>query len=251
MKNIIFCVALLFLLFGCEWISSNAKPTPDLKPGKSLTNSIGMKLVYIPSGEFRMGSRDSAEEVASKLGIFTKPINYKNEHPQHRVKITKGFFLGTTEVTQAQYKEVMGKNPSRIKGEDNPVVKVSWSDAVEFCNRLSEKEGRIYRLPTEAEWEYACRAGTTTPFYTGETINTSQVNFNGDPISGYVTKGIDRGRTTSVGSFQPNGFGLYDMHGNVWEWCIDWYAEDYYKVSPSTDPQGPPTGMSRVIRGGA
>ncbi len=111
-------------------------------------------------------------------------------------------------------------------------------------------EGKKYRLPTEAEWEYACRAGTTPPFYTGETIDTSQANYNGREVYGNGTKGVFRRRTIAVGGFPPNAFGLYDMHGNVWEWCQDWYASNYYSTSPAADPQGPSAGDHRVLRGG-
>ena len=177
-------------------------------------------------------------------------LRKSNEGPQHRVRITNDFYIGSTEVTQAQYAAIMETNPSHFKGEDNPVETVSWNNAVEFCRKLSEMEGKKYRLPTEAEWEYACRAGTTTPFYTGETIDTSQANYNGREVYGNGTKGVFRRRTIAVGSFPPNAFGLYDMHGNVWEWCQDWYASNYYSTSPTTDPQGPSTGDHRVLRGG-
>jgi len=263
MKNIICCFALLFIVVGCEPDNPNADTTPDSQEqnehqepiidapssGDSFTNSIGMKLVYIPGGEFMMGSRDSVEEVTGKGSAHSG--HFTDEYPQHRVKITNGFYMGTTEVTQFQYEEIMNNNPSHFKGQNNPVEKVSWNDAVEFCRELSKEEGRTYRLPTEAEWEYACRAGTTTPFYTGETISTDQANYNGNYIYGNGIKGVYRQRTTEVGSFQPNAFGLYDMHGNVMEWCQDWYGENYYTVSPTSDPQGPSSGSYRVLRGGS
>ncbi len=274
MKKIICCFALLFIVLGCEQDNPNAQPTPDNQeqngqqdkivadgnkhqerpmdapvPGKPFTNSIGMKLVYIPPGEFMMGSRDSAAEVARKVRNTDRKY-FLEEHPQHRVEITRGFYMSTTEVTKAQYRAIMDTNLSR-KGGDNPVRLVSWDDAVEFCRKLSEKEGRTYLLPTEAEWEYACRAGTTTPFYTGETISTSQANYNGNYVYGSGTKGIYRKTTIDVGSFPPNAFGLYDMHGNVYEWCQDWHGENYYAVSPTSDPQGPSSGKYRVTRGGS
>ena len=209
-----------------------------------------MKLAYIPPGEFMMGSRDSAEEVARKVGEDIEPKSFKDEHPQHRVKITKGFYMGTTEVTQLQYEKVMNDNPSYFKGYNNPVEAVAWQDAVEFCRRLSEKEGETYRLPTEAEWEYACRAGSTTPFCTGETISPNQANYLGTYVYGNGNKGIWRVKTTPVGSFSRNNFGLYDMHGNVQEWCQDRYDGSYYAASPVPNPQGPSSGMYRVLRGG-
>jgi len=213
------------------------------------TNTIGMKFVLIPAGEFLMGSRDSADEVARKGRHL--PAWYEDEHPLHRVRITKPFYMGIYEVTQAQYERVMGKNPSRFKGPNNPVEQVSWNDAVEFCRRLSRKDGAAYRLPTEAEWEYACRAGTTTPFYTGETISTDQANYDGNYAYGSGRKGVYREKPLPVGGFPPNAFGLYDMHGNVWEWCGDWCGGKYYAESALDDPRGPAAGKYRVLRGGS
>ena len=128
--------------------------------------------------------------------------------------------------------------------------KVSWNDAVEFCSKLSVREGRMYRLPTEAEWEYACRAGTTTAFSFGETLSGTDASFKRDSTYGGAGKGPNWGETAPVGSCRANPFGLYDMHGNVWEWCQDWYAEDYYEHSPLCDPRGPSSGLDRVSRGG-
>ena len=173
-KMYIFFISLMVLVgySGCESDNEDSGSETTLK-GKVITNSIGMKLVYIPPGEFMMGSRDSASEVSLK-GNYKKASKdwFTDEHPQHRVRISRGFWMGVYEVTQGQYQAVMGRNPSHFKGNDLPVEQVSWNDAVKFCKKLSDKEGRTYRLPTEAEWEYACRAGTTTPFYFGETINT-------------------------------------------------------------------------------
>jgi formylglycine-generating enzyme required for sulfatase activity len=213
--------------------------TRQPKRGDVRTNSIGMKLVYIPAGSFMMGSPSNEKDRES------------DEGPQHHVQISKGFYMGAYEVTQAQWQAVMGSNPSNFKGNNLPVEKVSWNDAVEFCEKLSHQEGKTYRLPTEAEWEYACRAGTTTPFYFGQTISTDQANYDGNYTYGSGRKGIYRQKTTAVGSFAPNAFGLYDMHGNVWEWCSDWYGENYYSSSPGVDPQGPASGSYRVLRGGS
>jgi formylglycine-generating enzyme required for sulfatase activity len=210
-----------------------------------------MKLVRIPTGEFLMGAEEPAEEVARKgNNPQSKPEFFKTEYPQHRVRITKPFYMGAYEVTQGQYEMVMGENPARFKAEGNPVEQATWNDAVEFCRRLSQKEGVEYRLPAEAEWEYAYRAGTTTPFYTGTTIWTDQANYNGNCTYGNGYKGEFRAKTTPVGSFLPNGFGLYDMCGNVFEWCRDWYGENYYGSSPGCDPTGPDSGSARVLRGG-
>jgi formylglycine-generating enzyme required for sulfatase activity len=151
------------------------------------------------------------------------------------------FFMAKYLVTQQQWQAVMGNNPSHFKGTSRPVETVSWNDVVEFCQKLSQKTGRDYRLPSEAEWEYACRAGTTTPFYFGETITTDLANYNGNYTYGNGPKGKYRKETTDVGIFPPNAFGLYDMHGNVWEWCADYWHENY---------NGAPTDGSAWISGG-
>jgi formylglycine-generating enzyme required for sulfatase activity len=215
----------------------------------AVTNSVGMKMIHVPAGKFMMGSRDSAAAVGAKSRDAGR--RYADEHPQHLVSITQGYYIGATEVTQAQWEAVMGSDPSTFEGDDLPVEGVSWNDAVEFCEKLSRKEGKTYRLPTEAEWEYACRAGTRTPFHTGETVGTDQANFDGHDVYGNGRKGEYRQTTTKAGSFAPNAFGLYDMHGNVAEWCSDWYDEQYDPARPSVDPKGPPTGKSRVFRGGS
>jgi formylglycine-generating enzyme required for sulfatase activity len=187
------------------------------------------------------------------------------ESPQHQVTVNS-FFMGKYQVTQSEYKAVMGTNPSHFKGDNLPVEKVSWFEAVEYCNRLSHREGLSpvykvngtnvtwnqdtdgYRLPTEAEWEYACRAGTITPFSTGYNITTSQANFDGNFPYNNNAKGKYRKETTVVGSFEPNPWGLYDMHGNVWEWCWDWKST--YLNGAQADPIGAVSGDYRVIRGG-
>jgi formylglycine-generating enzyme required for sulfatase activity len=159
--------------------------------------------------------------------------------------------MGIYDVTQEQYQQVMGNNPSQFKGAQNPVEMVSWDDAADFCKKLSAKTGTVVQLPTEAQWEYACRAGTKAPFNTGETINTDQANFDGNYTYGNGAKGDYRQKTTTVGSFKPNAFGLYDMHGNVCQWCADWFEENYYGRSPKADPTGPADGTLRVLRGGS
>ncbi|MBL7040057.1 MAG: DUF1080 domain-containing protein [Pirellulaceae bacterium] len=200
------------------------------------TNSIGMRFVLIPPGEFLMGSPDDEEN------------RYDDEY-QHRVRVTKPFYLGVYEVTQDEYQTVMGTNPSNFSSGSScyPVECVSWEEAVEFCRRLSSLPGeatatRAYRLPTEAEWEYACRAGTTTTYHLGDDLDHEDAN---------VDQGLSLGRTTTAGSYQSNAFGLYDMHGNVWEWCQDWHLYYYYRESPIKDPQGPSQGSLRVRRGGS
>ena len=161
--------------------------------------------------------------------------------PAHAVTLTKAFYLGKFAVTQEQYMQVMGTNPSRFKGAKLPVETVSWDDAQEFCKKVSRKTGQTVRLPTEAEWEFACRAGTTTFYYSGDT--------EADLGRAGWYDANSNGTTHPVGQKEPNAWGLYDMHGNVWEWCQDWYGG--YEAGTATDPQGPGTGTYRVLRGGS
>jgi formylglycine-generating enzyme required for sulfatase activity len=169
------------------------------------------------------------------------------------VTLTRGYYVSIGEVTNAQYRRWKGAHDSGTKffnGETQPVVEVSHADATGYAAWLSAQDGgRTYRLPTEAEWEYACRAGTTTPFWFGATITPEQANYDGDLSYGRGPKGASRKRATPVGTFAPNGWGLYDVHGNVWEWCADWYGA--YPAGRIQDPQGPSTGSERVQRGGA
>lgn len=194
-------------------------------------NSIGMKLVLIPPGEFLMGAPDADEHA------------WANQKPQHRVKITEPFYLSATEVTQEQYQRVMGENPSKFTGDPRrPVETVSWADAVEFYRRLSKKESRRYFLPTEAQWEYASRAGSTTKWCFGESAGQLGDNAWHKDNSGNTTH--------PVAQKKPNAWGVYDMYGNVSEWCADRYLLEYYRTSPLNDPSGPTTGLTRVVRGG-
>jgi formylglycine-generating enzyme required for sulfatase activity len=194
------------------------------------TNSIGMKFVLIPAGSFMMGADKNFEDASDE------------ELPRHQVRISKPFYLGVYEVTQKDWAAVMGNNPSKFKGEDNPVETVSWDDAQAFVARLNQKEGHSrYRLPSEAEWEYAARAGSTSAYYFGD--NESQL---GD----YAWYEDNSGQEAHpVGQKRPNAWGLYDMIGNVWEWAQDRYGS-YYANSPSADPIGPFLGDSRINRGG-
>ncbi len=194
-----------------------------------LGNNIKMELVLIPPGSFRMGDRKGQDD----------------EKPVHRVTITKPFYLGKYEVTQEQWEAVMGTNPSHFKGAKNPVECVSWHDCRSFLDKLNHKfkDSEVtFRLPTEAEWEYACRAGSTTRW-----------SFGDDPESmteyGWFRANCDSS-THPAGQKKPNPWGLYDMYGNVYEWCSDWYADDYYRQSPKKDPAGPQSGSQKVIRGG-
>ena len=193
-----------------------AKPTADLIP-----------MALIPAGSFLMGSPED------------EPHRSETEGPQHGVTLA-AFWMAKTPITQAQWREVAGWprvkrdldiDPSQFKGDNRPVEQVSWLDAMEFCHRLTQRTGRRYTLPSEAQWEYACRAGTTTPFHYGATISPEVANYDGNYTYGQGSKGIYRNATTDVASFPANAWGLHDMHGNVWEWCLDeWH--DSYKGAP-------------------
>ena len=237
-KSAVVCVVAV-ATSGCEQGQSTV-PVAVKSPALATTNSpttvglpksarvIGIELKLIPAGTFIMGDANGDED----------------ETP-HQVTLTKPFKMGVHEITQAQYELIMGVNPSQFKGTDNPVDTVSWDDAVEFCRRLSElpaekAAGNVYRLPTEAEWEYACRAGTTTKWSFGD---------DGSEIGGYAWYKYNSDMTTHpVGSKQANAFGLFDMHGNVWEWCQDWYGD--FPIGSVTDPTGAGWGSERVVRGG-
>jgi formylglycine-generating enzyme required for sulfatase activity len=223
------------------------------------TNSLGMEFVLVRPGTFWMGSPAS------------EPNRYPDEGPRHRVRITRPFYLGRVLVTQEQYEQVTGRRPSSFAPEGSeaaavagldtsrfPVESVSWDDAVAFCAALAARPaesgaGRSYRLPTEAEWEYACRAGAawSAPFHQGHALSSWEANFDGSQPQGRARIGPNLRRPCTVGSYRPNAFGLYDMHGNVWEWCQDWYDERYYERSPAIDPTGPESGESKVLRGGS
>ena len=203
-----------------------------------ITNTLGAKMMLLPAGEFDMGSPGSDTNASS------------DEKPQHRVRINKPFYLGVHEVTVGQFRQFVSdsgyKTDAEQDGKDadeHPVVNVSWNDADAFCKWLSRKEGKAYSLPTEAQWEYACRAGSTTKYCYGD----------GDAELGeYAWFEKNSGSSTHpVGSKKPNQWGLYDMHGNAQEWCADWYDAKYYGESRADDPTGPSSGTSRVLRGGS
>jgi len=233
-KSVVVCVAVVAIC-GCERSQPTA-PVATSNPAPATTNNptpvelpesasaIGMEFKLIPAGKFTMGENDEA----------------------HEVTLTEPFMMGVHEVTQAQYEQVMKNNPSKFKGADHPVEMVTWHDAVEFCRKLSElpaekAAGNVYRLPTEAEWEYACRAGTTTMYSFGDD-ESDLCDY------GWSRENSD-GKTHPVGSKLPNAWGLYDMHGNVWEWCQDWLGD--YPRGSVTDPSGATSGSSRVYRGGS
>lgn len=246
-------ILLLFGILGCssnetkdapedsekEKVEAESPQNKDNKPkpadDSSFENSICMQFVKIPAGEFLMGKKTSLK--------FSR-----DETPEHTVKISKPFYMGKYEVTQKQWKDVMGRNnnPSNHKGDNLPVENVSWYDAKDFIKRLNQMEGGdIYRLPTEAEWEYAARAGTNYIYYWGDTVGRNNANCDG------CGSQWDNTQTAPVGSFRPNAFGLYDMAGNVWEWVEDWYDEDYYLKSPAVDPLNTEKSRYKVLRGGS
>jgi len=215
----------------------DAKPVggQTISPPKELAVDLGggvnLEMVLIPAGEFMMGSPVSERGAAA------------DEKPQHRVRINQPFYLGKYPVTQEQWTAVMGGNPSFFKGPKNPVEEVSWDDCTQFFKRLNEKVGGgKYRFPTEAQWEYACRAGSTTRFCFGD-------DEAGLGAYGWYDKNSG-GTSHPVGEKKPNAWGLYDMHGNIWQWCWDWYDSAYYAHSPVDDPAGPATGTERVSHGG-
>ena len=261
-----------------------------------IKNSVGIRLVLIPAGEFQMGCQEPAQDLVAAFAPYKrKPEDFSDEYPRHRVRITKPFYLGKCEVTVGEFRrftvdagykteaeadgeggwgynpatgrcegrrpEFTWRNPGFPQSDKHPVLDVSWNDAAEFCQWLSRQEGKIYRLPTEAEWEYACRAGSTTRYSAGDDPNgldriakTADAKGRNDfphVADLIIPKGDNQPFTVPVGSFPPNAFGLCDMHGNVWEWCTDLYGEDYYASSPLDDPRGPDSGGLRVRRGGA
>jgi formylglycine-generating enzyme required for sulfatase activity len=251
-KNLLI-LSLLYIIPACSQSVETAEPNQATPPTTTLpissdTNSIGIEFVTIPAGSFVMGAPNG------------EPGSTSSEKPQHEVIISKPFSMGKYEVTQAQWEIVMGSNPytldrsnpyynlpgmaERITRPEHPAT-VSWIDAQEFIKRLNEREGHSrYRLPTEAEWEYAARAGTTTAYSFGD---------NSNELSRYAWFGEDfnSGGTHPVGQKIANPWGLYDIHGNVWEWVQDWYNQSYSSQSPSTDPSGPTTGSQHVVRGGS
>ena len=239
---------LIVTMSGCGNQAEPTKPDTKMKetgaggkaksPLKELTVDLGggvkMELVLIPAGEFQMGSPDSDN--------FT--IGYVK--PRHRVRITKPFYLGKYLVTQEQWEAVMGSNPSQFKGPKKPVERVSWDDCQQFLGKLNAKVGSgagNFQLPTEAQWEFACRAGSTTRFCFGDDYSK---------LGDYAWYDKNSGNTTHpVGEKKPNVWGLYDMHGNVSEWCQDLHDSGYYAKSPIDDPTGAPAGSGRVFRGGS
>jgi formylglycine-generating enzyme required for sulfatase activity len=202
-----------------------------------LGNGVPLDMVYVPEGSFVMG------------GSATEQNSGNAERPQHEVTL-QAFHMGKYQVTQRQYQALMGNNPSRFKGDDRPVEQVSWDDAVAFCQKLSEKIAQKVMLPSEAQWEYACRSGTTTPFHFGSTVSSELANYDARYTYGNGSGGQYRQQTTDVGIFPPNAFGLHDMHGNLWEWCQDPWHPDY-NGAPTDGSVWAGSGSNYVLRGGS
>ena len=239
--HVVFLLAVVLILFqGCKRKDPNETPKNSTEAPGEIKDGAGMEMALLEAGRFTMG--DEKE-------IDAKP---------HEVVISS-FYIDKYPVTQEQYKKVMGQNPSRWKADKNPVEQVRWSDAVKYCNARSLKEGlqpcydlqtwecnfeaNGYRLPTEAEWEYACRAGSKTQYFFGN---------DSSKLTDYAWVDSNAGgKPRQVGQKKPNPWGLYDMHGNVWEWCNDFYQVDYYQKSPEENPRGPKDGETKVVRGGA
>ena len=229
---------LYYPLFGGDIQKDNYGIYIDL-----IIKNIGQRFRYIPPGRFLMGSPENEPE---------REPSWAGKETQHQVTLTEGFWLADTAVTQALYQAVMGENPSRFNDDlNNPVEMVSWDDAQQFIKKLNKKIPALQaRLPSEAQWEYACRTGTTAPFTFGDTITPEQVNYDGEYPYAKGEKGLVRRQTVPVKTLSANPWGLYEMHGNVWEWCADWYQDDLGK-NPVTDPVGAEEGAGRVVRGGS
>jgi formylglycine-generating enzyme len=237
MNKLLAAMFVALLMVGCgEEAQKEAKDESAAPLGENFTvPDLNLTMIWVEPGTFMMGSPET-EEMRRK------------DETQHQVTLTEGFYLGKYEVTQAQWKRVMGSNLSKFKGADRPVEEVSWYDAVEFCEKLTEMEnkagrvpeGMAYQLPTESQWEYACRAGTTTVYSWGDSISSKNASYSRD---------INRDGTTPVGKYPANPWGFHDMHGNVDEWCADWY--DDYPSGAVTNPEGPASGSARVGRGGS
>ena len=276
MQNLKFLSIWLFVGLTLPAAIASAQEAGATSPGEVKIFG-GIEFVWIPPGTFTMGTTLSAFEVAAKYRGYV--VAYEDAFPTHRVTLSKGFWMSKYEVTNGQYRRFRPTHDSKdfkghsLNGDRQPVLKVHWKDAEAFCAWLSDKAGGVFALPTEAQWEYACRAGTETVRYWGDDdaseshlVNdasiaefenvfdrTGKAVFGGSEDHFYFTAQTTDGYTVTapVGSFKPNPWGLHDMLGNAVEWCSDWYDEDYYKKSPLVDPTGPSTGRFRVLRGGA
>ena len=233
-------MGVLTMMIGCSKEKDQLKKQEQItgKVESTLNDSFGkmdvvdfgegvkLEMVLVPAGKFMMGSPK-------------KEVGRYDDETQHEVTLTKSFYMGKYEVTQEQWESVMGVNSSYSKNAKYPVTNVSWEDCQEFIKKLNSKTAGGYRLPSEAEWEYACRAGTSTAYSFGAKITPKDANYGDSGI----------GKPVEVGSYKPNNFGLYDMHGNGWEWCEDWFED--YPAGAVTDPKGPKKEYTRVLRGGS
>jgi len=244
MANILrYSIRLVSLTFAVLILSS-LSPLPVNALEKTITNSIGMEFVLIPGGTFNMGSPPDE-------------VNRDGDEKRHQVTISNPFYMQTTEVTVKQWRAVMGKRFFfKKKGtEDMPVVGVSWVDCMDFIGKLNALNQGTYRLPTEAEWEYVCRAGSTSAYSWGKTIDCTQAMYGNNTlkidtcVKSAQSKGLPADQPAPVKSYQPNAWGLYDMEGNVWEWCQDWFGR--YETGEAVDPRGPGSGTDKVRRGGS
>ncbi|MCY2983122.1 MAG: formylglycine-generating enzyme family protein [Planctomycetota bacterium] len=303
-KSLLWSFVFGFVCVVAAWADEPAASSAKQKH-KVIENSLGMKLVLIPDGEFVMGNSDSPDDLALAYPEYARErlTEIKDEYPAHRVHITKPFYFGQHEVTVGQFRKYLessgavpesisdqtggyGYNPAYDpkktkrgdafegrdpkyswqnngfpQGDDHPVLNVTWNDANQMCKWLSQREDKTYRLPTEAEWEYVCRAGTQTRYHNGpdpESLTQVANVFDVDSKANWpqwkqyaLAKKDGFAFTAPVGSFASNAFGVYDMHGNAWEWCSDWHGDTYYAESPINDPTGPKEGSVRVRRGGS
>ncbi|MGL5508383.1 MAG: formylglycine-generating enzyme family protein, partial [Microcoleaceae cyanobacterium] len=207
---------------------------------ENLGEDVNLAMIYIPAGTFSMGA--NTNEIGAN----------KDEYPQHQVTIKEPFYMGKYPITQAQYKAIMnGENPSDAKGDQRPVERITWDMAINYCQQLSAKTGKIYRLPSEAEWEYAARAGTQTPFHFGETLTYTLANYRANYTYANGQIGEETGETTDVGYYPPNAFGLYDMHGNIWEWCQDDWHKNYHCAPTDGNARLNTEGNIKILRGGS
>ena len=305
MSKLRFCLFLLPLAYlSGAWADEPVAASVSEK-NKAIENSIGMKLVLIPAGEFVMGNSDTPEKLVAAYPEYDRErlTSIQDESPAHKVQITRPFYFGKHEVTIGQFRnylELSGAVPESVsdqtggygynpaydpkkskrgdafegrdpkyswkntgfpQGDDHPVLNVTWNDADRMCKWLSQREGKKYRLPTEAEWEYVCRAGSQTRYHNGqvpESLIQVANTFDADSKVNWpewkqfaLAHSDGFAFTAPVGSFAPNAFGVYDMHGNAWEWCSDWHGDTYYAESPLQDPTGPKEGSVRIRRGGS
>lgn len=244
----------LFPLIAKAQESPKFQESPPVKSREMWQEPItGMKFVKIEKGCFQIGQSPTEQRLLKRDDATNNYEKYfSDELPQHKVCIDE-FWMSIHEVTQGVWQKIMEFNPAVFQeGPDYPVEMVSWDDTQQFINKLNALDkNSLFRLPSEAEWEYAARAGTTTIYHTGDSIKATEANFNGTFPFGLNLRDEYRKTTLPVGSFPANAFGLYDMHGNVWEWCNDWYKEDYYQQGVSMNPSGPESALMKVLRGGS